>query len=34
MFAKSNTVDIPFGCPALGVSVKPVGKSLQKKRSV
>lgn len=37
IFVKSNTADIPLGiplgCPALGVSVKPEGKSLQKERS-
>lgn len=31
MVVKSNTVDIPLGCPALGVSVKPVCETLQKK---
>lgn len=32
MVEKSNTVGIPFGFPALGVSVKPEGKSLQGKK--
>lgn len=32
MFVKSNTADIPLGCPALGASAKPEGKSLQEKR--
>lgn len=32
MVEKSNTVGIPFGYPALGLSVKPEGKSLQGKK--